>query len=445
MPGGDEYRKNESEGFDAGMNHFEANTRILFSKIPGLKEALAPFQPSAEMEIVATPAGPPSAVYRGVTVHSRRDPEKEARALIASQVPAGASVGLFYAFGLGYLPEQFILAHPEANCLIIEPDIGLFLKALAARDLAVVLDHPRTVFFLASEPAPVVRYLDSLDLTSVQIVKLRPLYEKDRAYYERSDALIQSFLRQRDVNRNTLKRFGRRWVRNLAQNMRLLCLAPGISRAENLFAGMPALVCAGGPSLETILPHLVDLRERLLIIAVDTSLAALQRAGVDPDLTVICDPQYWNTRHIDAVKKTESILVSESSTHPRIFRRLGARVFFGSSVFPLGRALEALVGEKSWARAGRWRPRPGIAPATWAAGRSTSPASIWVSRRGKPISVERTLNRSFSAPAPGSVPRNTAPSPTCVRPNPSRCLPMPAASCLPTTVWPCTNSGSRPR
>jgi hypothetical protein len=285
-------------------------------------------------------------------VHSRRDPEKEARALIESQVPAGTSVGLFYGFGLGYLPEQFILAHPDASCLIIEPDIGLFLKALAARDLAVVLDHPKTVFFLASEPAPVVRYLDSLDLTSVQIVKLRPLFEKDRAYYERSDALIQSFLRQRDVNRNTLKRFGRRWVRNLAQNMRLLCLAPGISRAENLFAGMPALVCAGGPSLETILPHLVDLRERLLIIAVDTSLAALQRAGVDPDLTVICDPQYWNTRHIDAVKKTESILVSESSTHPRIFRRLGARVFFGSSVFPLGRALEALVGEKGKLGAG---------------------------------------------------------------------------------------------
>jgi hypothetical protein len=334
------------------VDFLAANLQLLDAKAPGLKEALAAYAPSAELEIVPTPSGRPSALLGGVSVHSRRDPEKEARALIEREIPEETSVGVFYGFGLGYLPEEFTRSHPDAPCLVVEPDVGLFLKALAARDLSAVLSHPGVVFFLAAEAAPVIRFLDTLELSSVRIVKLRPLYEKNRAYYERTDALIQSFLKQRDVNRNTLRRFGRLWVRNLARNVRLLCLAPGIGSVENLFRGLPALVCAGGPSLDDVLPLLPALRKRMLVVAVDTTLAAILREGVDPDVTVICDPQYWNTRHIDAVKKTGTAVVSESSTHPRIFRRLGERAFFGSSVFPLGRALEALVGEKGKLGAG---------------------------------------------------------------------------------------------
>ena len=334
------------------MNYFTRNSNLLFSQLPDLKEALSSFAPSARMEIIETPAGSPSALYDGVSVHSRRDPVKEARTLIDREVPPGATVGVFYGFGLGYLVESFITRFPDRPCLVVEPDIGCFLKALEARDLSAVLSHPRTVFFLASEPTPVIRYLDTLPLTAVQIVKLRSLYDKDRAYYERTDELIQSFLRQRDVNKNTLRRFGRRWVRNLLANAPLFCRTPGVNRAEGLFQGVPALVLAGGPSLDRVLPHLKRLSELMLVVAVDTSLAVLRARGLDPDLTVVSDPQYWNTRHLDWVKQTDSLIVSEASTHPRAFRLLGDRVLFSSSVFPLGRYLERYTGAKGKLGAG---------------------------------------------------------------------------------------------
>jgi hypothetical protein len=334
------------------MNHFVRNSEILYAELPDLRAALAPHRPNANLEIISTPTGAPSALYEGISVHSRRDPEREARTLIEREVPATATVGVFYGFGLGYLVENFIRLFPELPCLVIEPDIGCFLKALEARDLSAVLSHPKTVFFLASEPTPVIRYLDTLELATVQIVKLRPLYEKDRAYYERTDELIRTFLRQRDVNKNTLARFGRLWVKNLVKNAPLLCRAPGINRAEGLFRGTPALVCAGGPSLDEVLPLLPRLRERMLIVAVDTTLAVLVAHGVDPDITVISDPQYWNTRHVDWVKRTGTMIVSESSTHPRIFRLLDDHVFFAGSVFPLGRFLESFTGPKGKLGAG---------------------------------------------------------------------------------------------
>jgi hypothetical protein len=45
-------------------------------------------------------------------------------------------------------------------------------------------------------------------------------------------------------------------------------------------------------------------------------------------------------------------LVSESSTHPAVFRRLPGKVFLGSSIFPLGRFLEKAAGYKGRLGAG---------------------------------------------------------------------------------------------
>ncbi|HUX12450.1 MAG TPA: 6-hydroxymethylpterin diphosphokinase MptE-like protein, partial [Spirochaetia bacterium] len=78
--------------------------------------------------------------------------------------------------------------------------------------------------------------------------------------------------------------------------------------------------------------------------AVDTSLGACLRAGVDPDFVVVVDPQYWNTRHLDQCRDGTSILISESSTHPRVFRQLKGLLYFCSSLFPLGEYIERQLG-----------------------------------------------------------------------------------------------------
>jgi hypothetical protein len=75
---------------------------------------------------------------------------------------------------------------------------------------------------------------------------------------------------------------------------------------------------------------------------------------------VIVDPQYWNTRHIDWTHTSKSILVSESSTHPRIFHFLDLPLFFSSSFFPLGQFFESIVGEKGKIGAGG-----SVATAAW--------------------------------------------------------------------------------
>ncbi|MDR3201365.1 MAG: DUF115 domain-containing protein, partial [Spirochaetales bacterium] len=95
-----------------------------------------------------------------------------------------------------------------------------------------------------------------------------------------------------------------------------------------------------------------EIKKRCLIVAVDTSYSACLRAAAEPDFVVVVDPQYWNTRHLDRARQEKAILVSESSTHPRIFRQLPGKTFLGGSIFPLGRYLEEATEPKGKLGAG---------------------------------------------------------------------------------------------
>ncbi|HTP60220.1 MAG TPA: 6-hydroxymethylpterin diphosphokinase MptE-like protein, partial [Spirochaetia bacterium] len=178
--------------------------------------------------------------------------------------------------------------------------------------------------------------------------------------------VVRSWLLREEVNHNTLNRFGRLWVKNLGRNARSLAAAPGISRLKDLCRGLPALVVAGGPSLDEVLPSLAALRERLVIISVATPLRRCVQAGVRPDFVVVVDPQYWASRFMDwalpAAGGTEGplpVVVAEPSTHPRLLRQAApdgrvetSVLYLSSSLFPLGEALEAAVGEKGKLGAG---------------------------------------------------------------------------------------------
>jgi hypothetical protein len=82
------------------------------------------------------------------------------------------------------------------------------------------------------------------------------------------------------------------------------------------------------------------------VISVDTSLRACLEAGVQPDLLVVIDPQYWNSRHLDGTDSPRTLLVAESATHPRALRLAPRAAFFMSSLFPLGRFVESFALRK---------------------------------------------------------------------------------------------------
>lgn len=323
------------------MNLYETNRRFLETRFPRLQtEVFERFQPSEELLIEHSPSGTVSAQLYGRWIHSKHNPCREAERLIDSAFRDSSShLAIFLGFGLGYHIEAFFRRFPQGEALIIEQQPGLFLKALSARDFRSLFSKKISLLIglqhedLAAALAPLIE-------RSHVVVSLVPIIQISPDYYLFAKEVIKNERARKQVNSTTIKRFGRRWVRNLARNVATIAAASSLNRLENLFEAVPALVIAAGPSLDEVLPCLKELQQRMVLIATDTSLRALSRIGISPDFAVVVDPQYWNSRHLDGLDLRNTVLVSESSTHPNVFRRSYRALFFSGSVFPLGSYLE---------------------------------------------------------------------------------------------------------
>lgn len=286
--------------------------------------------------------GSPTARLDGRLLHSSRDPGREAerscREIARRELPCVVMIGL----GLGYQLE-YLWTHTEStHCIVVEPEPQLIGSARTRPAMGPVLDSPRV--HLADGPQSLDALLPRFAARGYEVVRLpgrTPVTDDRLASVDES---LLRFSRRLSINRNTLRRFARLWVRNLGRNLDRLATGRPVSGLERAFAGFPGLLLAAGPTLDQILPVLPELAKRAVVVAVDTAVAPTVASGVEPDVAVVVDPQYWNTRHLDRISLGRTILVSEPSAHPAAFRAFRTDPYLCSSLFPLGRAYESVVG-----------------------------------------------------------------------------------------------------
>ncbi|MBT3273254.1 MAG: motility associated factor glycosyltransferase family protein [Spirochaetales bacterium] len=296
----------------------------------------------ADIEILQASSGVPTARIKGTYIHSPRDPEREANRFIENWEEKNCAV--LFGFGLGYYAEAFLSRYPEIPLIIVEPDKDFFFEALKIRNLTDIFASKNVSLLLDGQPDALATVLNTINTASIGAVSPRSLTRHNEAYFSRLQAVIDSFIERRTINRNTLKRFGRRWIRNLSDNLPYLPEGERLASLHGLYRGLPALILAAGPSLDEVLPFLHELSQKCVVIAVDTSLRACSQAGVSPDFLVIVDPQYWNARHLDSCDTSDLVLITESATYPMVLRNKYKAVFFGDSLFPLGAYIEKSLG-----------------------------------------------------------------------------------------------------
>ena len=335
------------------MSFFQKNVDTLCLKYPAFKaDVLDKYTKSLDLIISTSKSGLPTAVIGGKFIHSNHQPVKEAERLVSSEIPHNIAACIAEGFGLGYSVEAILKLRPGIPVVIVEPSAERFLKALEARDLSFIFTSPLVSLLIANKSNSIRLLLPGLPKGGIQILKHRSLYELNYEYYKEIDKIVQHYISRKEVNTATLKKFGELWVRNLISNLEYLPDADDVEKLSGLFNKLPVLLLAAGPSLDNVLPLMNELQKRFITVAVDTSSAVLINAGYTPDFTVVVDPQYWNTRHLDRIDLSKTILMSESSTHPGIFRKNHKKMFFCGSLFPLGIFIEKFGGSKKRLGAG---------------------------------------------------------------------------------------------
>lgn len=361
-----------------------ANLAALGSRFPALAALVAAAGDFA-LEPVAAASGEPSARSPfGAWLHSSRDPRAEARRLASACLEGGADLALLFGLGLGYGAEACLDAGACA-VLACEADAAALKAELGARDMRALLGDERLGLVVGGEPEALVSALELSGGSRAGLLEIKAASAAFPEWFERARSAFARWNAKSAINENTLRRFGRLWVRNLARNVGTIAGSPGVERLEGLFSGddaagglaaaapLPALVLAAGPSLDIALPRIREIRRRAVLVCVDTALRSLLRTGIEPDFLVLVDPQYWNWRHLAGLEAPSSFLVSEGAAWPAVFRAMRRGTFLGGSLFPLGRRIESFSGTK-----GRLGAGGSVATSAWDLSRLMGCSPVWM-------------------------------------------------------------------
>ncbi len=281
-----------------------------------------------------------TALYAGTFLHSSYNPEREAEKLVSAVVDKEFSAGVFLGVGLGYAPVCFAQKFPQKTLIIIEPDVRRLITAFYAVDWQPIFRHLSCIILTGATHPQIIALLEKVGLEDCHFFET-PAHElHDPHFFNSLKCLIERNKQKHKINSRTLKTFSRLWFSNMCRNIDQMALRTGITAFEGKAAGIPACIIAAGPSLDTVLPHLAELKKRCILICVDTALRACLRTGVQPHFVVLTDPQYWNARHIAGLSAPETILITETAAYPTVFRFECKSIHLCSSFFPLGQYIE---------------------------------------------------------------------------------------------------------
>lgn len=309
-----------------------SNLAALWATEPKLAEAVEASLEGPAYAVEKSKSGSPTVSVRtsdgrNVYLHSRYEPQKEARQLIES-VPIDQRT-TFYLMGLGlgyHLELLFEQASDEAIFCILEPDIQMIRTALEHRDLAKAIGSHRLLWFWNLDKSTLFRRLTphtALISVGSETIQHPPSVRLHDPFYKQMEVWLGEFASFCRTNMNTLLLNSEQTARNIAQNIGWYAAAGGINRLSGRYRDCPAVIVSAGPSLRKNKHLLKGLDRNAVLIAVQTTLQPLLEMGCQPHFVTSLDYHEICTRFFEKLPpKIRTELVAEPKATPRIFEMM---------------------------------------------------------------------------------------------------------------------------
>lgn len=290
-----------------------------------------------------------SATENGVRLHSSYNPQKEAfNAVNAAEIQEKGTT-VFYGFGLGYHLIEWSKIYKNKKLVIIEPDVEHFFAAMTLLDFSTVFGIEKLVFAVGCQSDAVINLLEDskkINTGSEGVcdsfffdIPVFTAHAKD--YFEQIKILVKRNQKKNKVNAATLKKFGKLWCKNSLNNIEQYSLKKGIGILKNKVQDdLPFLIVGAGPSVQEILPFLHQIKNRCIIVCVETVLWAFLKYKIEPDFVILTDPQFWAFKHIAGLCAKNTFLITEISVYPHVFDFDCKEILLCNSQFPIGKYVE---------------------------------------------------------------------------------------------------------
>lgn len=270
-----------------------------------------------------TASGRPSAVIhladgRSAWLHSRVDPEEEARFLVRDLSRQPRTMYVVLGYGLGYHIEALLeTITADSHIVVIEADEGLLSEAARAgerTDIRRLLACGRVHHLVSRDPAVLPLRLaasfSAFDVLRLQMFTHLPSTRVGTAFYESAVSLVRERLpAASEAHLDTIDATLEYDLQNFWSNLQFTWRGGDIDRLRNVWADRPLVVVSAGPSLTASLPALAQANSHALVMATAPTAGLLIAAGIRPDVVVTVDPFDANLAHFSGWDSTGIPLV----------------------------------------------------------------------------------------------------------------------------------------
>ncbi|MGE5343756.1 MAG: motility associated factor glycosyltransferase family protein [Candidatus Omnitrophota bacterium] len=330
------------------MGIYEENISFLTERFPQLLTLIRSASTDS-CRIEPAKNGSPTLVYikdgTSYYLHSRFDPEGESTKILQKK-NLSADHLVVLGLGLGYHLET-IMAQKDrlSRVLLIEPEltiVGYSLHTLRWRKLLTCRD-----FFYVLGPdldllaETIHRFISIANFETLESIELPSETRLMQPFFSRAQETIQTEIKTGIYDFKTRLAESVMVPRNILQNLPWILKTRPVAQLQNAFPGVPGFIVSAGPSLDKNVLYLEKIKDRAILIAVDTALKPLLKRSIHPHFTVAGDPSYKNYLHLQGTEdRLRHFLLVETGIAHRVFRDFHDRIFTLSIGKPIVGLLE---------------------------------------------------------------------------------------------------------
>jgi hypothetical protein len=125
--------------------------------------------------------------------------------------------------------------------------------------------------------------------------------------------------------------FEENWIKHIFKNVRHVYSSTPVSSLFGKFKNIPGVIVSAGPSLKKNASQLNNIRDKALIVCVDTALKVLQKYNVVPHLVMTLDSQKYSLKHFLGLKDYKAILLADIVSYPRLVELYEGKKIFSTT------------------------------------------------------------------------------------------------------------------
>ncbi len=236
------------------------------------------------------------------------------------------NIEILYIYGTGlgasFFQVQKWLEKENARRLVfLEDDMSALQACFQGPHGQKLLGHPQVVFaFLENIENVLEECATKFPVSQIHVTALESYAQKKKHKFSKMRLLL---LRKSAALHALFSEalFSSKLVQNLAPNLARLPHGFYANNFIGKYAGVPAIICGAGPSLQKSIEHLKTLENKALILAGGSAIPALLNQGVTPHLAMAFDPNHEELLRFHACPPLEIPLVFGARLHPDVLAR----------------------------------------------------------------------------------------------------------------------------